>query len=89
MTVKVIRLKPEDTDPEFAMMSAHVSGVPIDQGGGSPNIELSLDQEVCFDETGHSVSANSPDCKMDLYLEELDTTGSPYKLKIIRGCYNR
>jgi len=57
-------------------MRINVSGVAVDQGGGSHNIELPLDQEVCFDESGHSVGASSPDCKMDL--EELAKIGSHY-----------
>ena len=58
-------------------MPINVSCVAVDQDGGSPNIELAPNQEVCFDEGGHSVGPSSPDCKIDLYLEEIDTVGDP------------
>ena len=68
-------------------MRINVSGFAVDQEGGSSNIALAPNQEVCFDDNGHSVTPGSPDCKLDIYLEELATTGSPYKLKIIKGSY--
>ena len=77
MTVRIISLKPEAAEPEFAMIYAYVFGVAVDQEGDSPNIELAPNQEVCFDEGGHSVGPSSPDCKIDLYLEEIDTGGDP------------
>lgn len=52
-----------------------------------PQIELATNQEVCFDEGGHSVGSSSPDCKMDLYLKEITKTGSLYEVEIITGCY--
>ena len=54
-------------------MRINVSGVAVPEGG-SPNIELAPNQEVCLDEGGHSVGSSSPDCKMDLYLGEIAKT---------------
>jgi hypothetical protein len=68
-------------------MRINVSGVAFDQDGCSPNIELATNQEVCFDEGGHSVGSSSPDCKMDLYLKEINTDTDPFDVKIIKGCY--
>jgi len=77
VTVRVNSLKPEDAEPKFAMISAYISCVAVDQEGGSQNIALAPNQEVCSDEGGHSVGQSSPDCKIDLYLEEIDTGGDP------------
>jgi hypothetical protein len=67
-------------------MRINVLGVSVLEGG-SPNLELATNQEVCFDEGGHSVGSSSPDCKRDLYLREIAKTGSLYEVKIINGCY--
>jgi hypothetical protein len=67
-------------------MRINVLGVSVPEGG-SPNIELAPNQEVCLDAEGHSVGSSSPNCKMDLYLEELAKIGSLYEVKIITGCY--
>jgi len=68
-------------------MRINVLGVAVDQEGGFLNIKLAPNQEVCFDDNGHSVGASSPDCKMDLYLKKMSKTRGLYEVKIIKGCY--
>lgn len=53
----------------------------------SQDISLPVGGEICLDNNGHKVSPGSLDCKLNLFLKEINIGTDPFEVKIIKGCY--
>lgn len=74
-------------NPQFADIYAYTSADDLIYQGASPDIYLHPNEEICLENNGHAVSSSSPDCKLRIYLKEINTGVDPFEVKIIKGCY--